>query len=478
MRFPGFIGPSYTLQSKNVDCQRTVNLYPEMNELGTGKEREVAALVGTPGLLRKLTLSGGVTRGGYTATNGEFYAVGGNKLYRISSAWVATELGTINTTTGPVSMADDGKYVILVDGTYGYYWDIDTSTFGQISDEDFLSADQVTFQDGYFLFNSAGTGNFFFIGPYTVSLDFDALDFSSVEGSPDDLVGLVSDLQNVYMFGTRSTEIFYNGGDADTPFQRTQGALIEVGCGAAFSVQKLQGAVYWLGQDESGRGIVYRAKGLQPERISTHAIEHVISKLGDVSEARGWAYSQGGHAFYVLNLPGAETSWTYDTTTSLWHERAYLGLNGFERHRADWHAFAHGENVVGDYETGEIYTLDADTYTDDGDYITRVRSAPHSSQGMARLFHSKFQLDLEPGVGIDGSGQGTAPVAILDWSDDGGHTWKKEKTTSIGAIGSKLARAIWRRLGSSRDRVYRVRISDPVKVVMIGAEIEIEGGVA
>lgn len=478
MRFPGFIGPSYTLQSVNVDCQRTLNLYPEVNELGTGKDHEVAALRGTPGLRSLLTLSGSPVRALYTASNGQLFAVGGSRFYKISSEWEATDLGGLSTSSGPVSIADDGKWVVLVDGFAGYYMDLTATSLTTSSDPNFLVADQVTFLNGYFIFNRSGYQTFFFIGPDTTDMVFDALDVESAEGSPDNLVGLISDHQNLYLFGNQSTEVFYNTGDANTPFSRTQGAFIEVGCAAAFSVAKLQSFIYWLGQDESGRGIIYRAQGYQPQRISTHAIETVIAGLGDVSAARAWTYQQGGHAFYCLNLPGASTTWVYDASTQLWHERAYLASAQISRHRADCHAFAYQENVVGDYETGKIYALDSSTATDNGSSILRERTALHMSQDQHRLFHSSFQLDIESGVGTTGTGQGVNPKAILQWSDDGGHSWSNERWADIGKLGVRNTRVIWRRLGSSRDRVYRVRISDPVKVTLIGADVQTDEGVA
>ena len=476
MRFPGFIGPSYTLVSRNADCQRTVNLYPEINELGTGKEREVAALVGTPGLSLLLTLPTGPVRATYTASDGTLYAVGGAKLYSISSDWVETELGTLNSGTGPVSFADNGNQVILVDGDYGYVYTVDIASFAQITDPDFLGADQVTYLDGYFIFNKPDSQQFYFSGLNDVS--FDALDLASAEGAPDNLVGLISDHQNLFLFGEQSTEVFYDSGDADNPFQRTQGAIIEVGCAATHSIGKIQSTIFWLGKDENGRGIVYRAQGFQPKRISTHAIERVIEGLGDISLARAYTYQQAGHGFYCLVLPGAKTTWVFDMATELWHERAYLSLGQFERHRADCHAFAYSTNVVGDYANGNLYELAPDVYTDSGAAIARERVAPHLSKNGKRMFYTSLQLDMETGVGITGPGQGTEPQAMLQFSDDGGHTWSSERWAAIGALGSRLTRVIWRRLGASRDRIYRVRITDPVKVVLLGAEIEAEEGAA
>lgn len=478
MRFPGFIGPSYTLQSVNVDCQRCINLFPEINQLGTGKEQEVAALVPTPGLRLLVNISDDPIRGEWRASNGNLFIAAGQKFYSISSSWVATERGSLNTSTGPVSMADNGTYVFIVDGSSGYTWNIDTNTFAQVVDPNFLPSDQVKYLDGYFIFNQKDSKNCFFSDLNAVT--FDALDVFSAEGSPDDVIGIEVMNQNIYVFGSQSTEVFYNTGDSDNTFQRIQGAVISVGCVAPFSIHRLQNSVLWLGGDETGNGVIYKSEGYQAVRISTPAIESTIRALtaDQIAAATAYTYQQGGHIFYCLNIPGSNTTWVFDGSTSLWHERAYLNLWSLERHRAECHAVAYGENVVGDYQNGKLYALDLETDNDNGISIARERTAPHISKGLANLFHSSFQLDMETGVGTDGTGQGNDPKAVLTWSDDGGHTWSNERWASIGKIGKTKTRVIWRRLGRSRDRVYKVRITDPVKVVLIGADIQFMEGAA
>ena len=213
--------------------------------------------------------------------------------------------------------------------------------------------------------------------------------------------------------------------------------------------------------------------------MSTPAIESVIRGLDQTTlvNATAWTYQQGGHHFYCLNLPGASSTWVYDASTELWHERAFLGSFGLERHRAEVHAVAFGLNIVGDYVNGKIYALDPNYYTDSGTAVKRLRASPHLSQGLKYIRHNSFQLDMETGVGLS-SGQGVAPLVMMRYSDDGGSTWSSELTTSIGALGNRRTRAIFRRLGSSRDRVYELSVSDPVKVVFIGAELDVEQGVA
>ena len=66
---------------------------------------------------------------------------------------------------------------------------------------------------------------------------------------------------------------------------------------------------------------------------------------------------------------------------------------------------------------------------------------------------------------------GYDPQVMLRWSDDSGHTWSSEHWTSMGKIGEYGYRTFWRRLGSSRDRVYEVSGTDPVKIAIMGAEL-------
>jgi len=414
----------------------------------------------------------------YDVSNAEWIIPVG--LYNITTA------SGIGTATATFSTSNSAQYqlaLININATIGaytlevdnFYAGTETVNFNQITSPAFLGSNQVEFMDGYLIFIKPNSQQFYLSG--LNSTTFDALDIGSAEANPDNLVGQMATQENLYLFGTRSLEVFYDSGST-FPFQRIQGAVIEIGCAAAFSISKLQNTIYWLGQDEEGRGVVYRIQGFEPQRISTHALEYVISQLGDVSSARSWTYQQNGHFFYCLNLPGAETTWVFDATTSLWHERAFLAHGKFSRHLADCHAYAYNTDVVGDYSSGTLYALDPGTFTDNGNTLVRERRSPHIAKNKKRMFHESFQLDMETGVGTDGTNQGNYPQAMLQWSDDAGHSWSNEHWAAIGPIGSRLTRVIWRRLGQARDRVYRVRISDPVKVTFIGAEIDVTEGAA
>jgi hypothetical protein len=127
--------------------------------------------------------------------------------------------------------------------------------------------------------------------------------------------------------------------------------------------------------------------------------------------------------------------------------------------------------LVGDSHSGDIYELSLDKYTDNGATIRRVRTAQVVHNDRKRLFHSQLEIEFEAGVGAV-FGDDSNPQAMLDWSDDGGHVWGNEHWTGIGAIGEYKNRAVWRRLGASRERIYRLTVTNAVKPIVIGAHLE------
>lgn len=464
MRIP-FLGGSGRLRSVSVNAARTVNFYTEVSP----DSKSPVAMYGTPGLVRFAETTAGEGRGLYSAM-GRLFAVVGDTLYEVASDGTPTNRGTLESATGAVSIADNGLHVVVVDGTKGYKFTLGTNAFETISDVDWPAANRISFVDGYFLLNQAGTGTFWVTSLY--GTDVDALDFATAEAAPDALVSLIVDHREAWLFGSESTEIWYNAGGADFPFSRLDGAFIETGCAAPHSVAKMDNAVFWLSQDKRGRGHVMRAQGYQPQIISTRAVETAIHGYGDVSDARAYTYQQEGHAFYVLTFPTANATWVYDAASNEWHERMYW--DGHEnRHRGADYAFCFGRHLVIDHSNGRLYEFDLDAYTDDGDEIRSIRRTQHQHAQGKRITWRELQVDVESGVGAQ-SGQGSDPHMMLRWSDDGGKTWSSEHWQGMGKVGEYSRRAIWRRLGQSRNRVYELTISDPVKRVVIDAWAEAE----
>jgi hypothetical protein len=464
--FPEFVGPSYTLPSVNIEAQRCVNLFPEVDALGTGKERNTAALVSTPGLRKIATAGDGPIRGIYTASNGRVFLVSLVTLYELVDD-VPVERGHIDTGSDYASFSDNGLQLIVVSGS-GYIFTFEDNTFQRIWAEGFPDATDVVFIDQYFIANAKNTQQFS-LSNLAEGLLWDGLDVAAKEGAPDNLTTILADHRELFLFGEQSSEVWFNSGDLGFPFSRREGAYIERGIIGPGAKAKIDDGVFFWGQDKSGNAMAYRINGYQPQRISNHAIEQVVNAYGDISGAICWTYQFGGHSFWVTNFPGVHTTWVFDIATGLWHER----MSGTSRHRAQNHTFDGSRHLVGDYENGNIYELDHSVYTDDGATITRERSAPHISTGMERASHFAFQLDCEGGSGL-AVGQGSDPQVQLSWSDDGGHAFKGERWAPLGKRGEYGQRVIWRKLGATRDRVYRVRFTDPVPFTILSAYTDVQ----
>jgi len=447
-----------------------VNLFPEIVADG-GKQP--AFLQRAPGLRQLVQLPTGPVRGLWTF--GDYaYAVSGTRFYQIDSNWVYTDKGGV-AGTGPVNMVDNGTQLFIAAGANGYIYNANTDVFAQITDPDFAGAVGVGFLDGYFVFNEPNSQKFWVTSLYD-GTSVDPLDFASAEGSPDDLVTLIVDHREVWLFGQTSVEVWYNAGLPDFPLARIQGAFNEIGCQAPYSVAKLDNALFWLGKDARGNGVVYRSKGYTGERVSTHAVEWQIQQYTTLADAVAYTYQQDGHAFYVLNFPTANTTWVYDVSTGVWHERAGWENNQFTRHRGQCQMNFADEIVIGDYVAGVLYAYDMTVYTEADTiqkWLRSWRALPTGQNDLKRTTQHSLQLDCESGVGLV-TGQGSDPQVMLRWSDDGGHTWSNEHWKSMGQIGQYGKRVIWRRLGMTlklRDRVYEISGTDPVKIAIMGAEL-------
>lgn len=465
------LGSSYVARSVNAADSRMVNLYPEIIPEG-GKEP--AYLLRCPGLRHLASVGTGPIRGLWTFNN-YGYVVSGNSLYRLDTNFTASFKGFV-AGSNMVNMVDNGTQLFIADDQYGYIYNANTDVFAPITDPDFYGAVGVGFIDGYFVYNQPNSQKFWVTTLYD-GRSVDPLDFASAEGSPDNLVTLIVDHREVWLFGTNSVEVWYNAGTPDFPLARIQGAFNEIGCAAAYSVAKLDNALFWLGSDARGKGIVYRSKGYTGERVSTHAVEWQIQQYSNIADAVAYTYQQDGHAFYVLNFPTANTTWVYDVATSVWHERAGWSADSFTRHRGNCQMFFANDVVIGDYLNGNLYAYDQRVYDDGGEiqkWLRSWRALPTGDNNLRRTTQHSLQLDCETGVGIDGLGQGSNPQVMLRWSDDGGHTWSNEHWKSMGAIGQYGYRTIWRRLGMTlkiRDRVYEISGTDPVKIAIMGAEL-------
>lgn len=463
MRIP-FVGSAYEGRSKDISFQRCLNLYLEQ---GAQSGKTPFSLHGTPGLNRIASVGVGPNRGNGIVFLGCAYFISGGELIQLDDGYNATSIGSISTTVGGVSMAENGTQLMIVDGTAGYIYD--GTTLSTISDPDYPGGTHVTHIDGYFVV-AGNNGDAFNTSALRDGTAWDATDTASAERHPDDVKAIVADHRELWLLGESTTEIWYNSGNLDFPFSATTNGFIEWGIVAPHSLQKMDNGIVWLAQTERGRGYVVRTQGYTPKVISQPWLEYEFSTYITIADAQAYVYQQAGHEFYVLNFPSANKTWAYDARTKEWHERGTYLLG---RHRSNGHIYFNQANIVGDYSNGNLYTLELDTYTDNEVTVQRIRTTPPIHQDRKWIYFHSLEIDFESGVGLT-SGQGADPQAMLRWSDDGGHTWSNEHWRTIGKKGEYDSRAVWRRLGKARNRIFELTITDPVKVIIIDAHASIE----
>lgn len=473
------LGGAYSARSIIASAQSCKNLFPEKTPESTTPPTPVIQYL-TPGIVELVQPGPDNSRCAYTATNGDLFVAIGNSVFYIDSSFNETLVGIVTNADTPSFISDNGTVAVLVDGTStGYVWDLATHTFAAIADPAFYGADRVACIDGWFCFNRPGT-NQFYLSPnnWDGATPFDPLYIASKTGGPDRIVSLGALRGELWLVGLYTTEVWFNSGGADFPFSRQAGVLIEHGALAPWSLATMDVNLFWLGQDQQGRCIVFMGRGYEAVRVSNSALEEAlqISVASTLADAVAYTYQQAGHAFYVISFPSLDQTWAYDLLTGEWHERTWTNpANGTEhRHRGNVGCFAYNRNVVCDWEIGKVYWLTTSAYTDDGDPIMRRRGYPHVVNDDKRMSHSAFILDMD--VDRQGVAYTGTPTVYVRWSDTRGATW----STPIGLImgyadpNPEYRSLVIRRLGMARDRVYEVYWDFALPTALQGAWIEVE----
>lgn len=386
------------------------------------------------------------------------------------------QVGRLYTNYGRVSIRDNGPggYAVIVDGANGYFYNIATQVLTRITDPNFLGATTVSFIDGWWIFNQPGTQNFYTTVPqYTTTLD--PTYYALKDAATDKLVGVIENKEQLWLLGADTTEIWYNAGGQFFPFQRLVSTMLQIGCAAPHSACRYyldDSGLIWLAKSERGSYVVVQTKGFTAEVVSTPAVQNAISKYPYIADATGDVYTEDTHEFYVLTFPTMNKTWVYDLSTKLWHERGSFDPSAGLYNQVRYGGILAFQNMVlgGDYQNGQIYRITRAAFTDAGWPLRASRRTPHiwDQTKRGRIFYNSLQVEFSPGVGDPTT---TDPQAMLRMSNDGGTTWGNELTASIGGMGMYLNRAVWRRLGQARDRVFEVSVIDPVNRDIVGASL-------
>lgn len=460
-------GPTYQLRDTRAAVDRCVNWVPVQIESGTGKGGAAAYLKQVPGKAQLCDL-GAPVRGIYCA-DGVLYAVAGSTLYRVSSAGVASALGSLQSVAGMVEMEANRTQLCIVDGAHGYVLDLQAQTLATIG-SNWRGSARVDVLDGYGIFSEPGHGQWYLSGIEDFA-ELGALDFATAEGTPGPIVAHIVKHRELLILQERTGEVWYDAGGADFPFARNTGAVLEVGCAAAHSLRAIDGAAIWLSRDQMGGVGVSALQAYQPQRISSHALEEQLSTLTEaqIAGATAYAYRMEGLSYYLLSVPGLSTTWVYEIRGGIWHERGEWVDGDWRQDIGTCHAYAHGSHYVGGSD-GRIYRLDPLLSVSGSLPLVRDRITPHNARadGARRRFAS-LHVDCRTG---DGLPDGSAGSLMLRYSDDGGVSWGNWRHLGLGRAGEYRHRARATMLGTSRARVWHLRCTDAVRCEPITAIID------
>lgn len=471
--FPNALGRSYTLANRITDQEATINFFAEISE-SKGTTSRVSFLP-TPGVEEAIR----VDKVGWRATwqmNGRCFGVCQDTLYEITmsgGSFVATSRGTVALDNNPATICtngDGGGQLFITSGGNGYCYDLSTDVLTQVAALN-GKATQGDYLGGYFLAFDAATSTVYF-SDLLDGQTWDPTNFWQRTSQPDRWVAMkVTSWNYIFLIGEQTGEGWYPNGEVDLPFQPDPAATFVKGCAAAFSLTNAGGTLVWLSKNNDGDFEVIAAAGLEPQRISDFALE---TQLADyvreglsISNAIGQSFRMQGHTWYRLTLPttGVEKTWQFDFTSGWWTE---VGTwipeeSEFTYFRPVFLCFAFNHTLAGDRESGVLYHMDVSFTSDvDGRVIRRIRRTPAVVQAQTYVFHRKLTILMQVGEDVPISGQGSNPLLMLRYSDDGGITWGNEIDLEVGELGSTSALVWFWQLGVARNRVYELSCTDPV----------------
>lgn len=446
---------SYNDESRPFDAQECINYIPEKAE--SDGARSQARLLGLPGMSLLGTVGDGPIRGSHNV-EGRLFVVSGSKLYEKTVSG-STELGTI---PGAQMVFMDhnqvagGNQLFIGNTVSAYAYNTVNSTFSQITDPGFGMGAGAAFIDGY-MASVDPNGRFWGHSDLATVYDYNTLDRYDSEASPDKIVSIINNHRELWVFNQRTTQPFYNTGQAQGTFAVANGTVIEEGAASRYTQQVIDNSVIWM----AGDGIIYRASGYIPVKISTHAIDEIMSELKDKwASAISFVWSDRGHQVYYITID--KYTFGYDCATGKWHRR-----QSYQRGRWRLNTLTYWNNqwVGGDYVSGKLYALDWKKYDDDGEPLVAIRVSGVSANNQDRVLANRLELLMDTGHGAIPPGCSIR----VSYSDDGGRSWSNFRDLGLGTVGQYGKRVQTERLGSFRNRVWRFEVSSPVKRDLMGA---------
>ena len=405
-------------------------------------------------------------------------AVAAGQVYTVAESGTVTNITTAELdTTAPVIFADgarldgtpflyiaNGKLVYSENGANTAY-PADTSTPS--------TATHVAYLNLRFLANVPGTQQFLFTdtNPGSGVLEPDYWSSSDnplvAESAGDDILGIWVFLQEIYVWGSRSLEIFQD--DGSTPFAPVPQAASHVGLEAKNSVVIADNTMMALCVIDGSRCVI-RMQGRSPQIVS-QAIEAVLSGYETVSDAIGQIVSVGGLHIYLLQFPSEGKTWAYNMTSRTWVPWNTFNVTyGTQEQFIGQHSVfvrAWNKHLIMSRVDGKIYEFDRSVYEDDGVPIKTYRRTVWEDHGSGNRKQSKrIRIKLK-------TGQSETGAAYLRWADDGAEEWSPYMELPLYPKGSRDFVVDIPRMGKYKSRRYEISLTDDTDLCVVWADEEV-----
>lgn len=514
-------GPTYNQPSLDFNAQRTINWYPvhdlagkqntfgllqtsNTNEAGPGSAARTGwALYTTPGTIPLINLGGQQVRALWTMGNSpninQLIAIVDGSVYSITvnpvnNSATSTLIGTIPSNNGNLprlisnsitipqpSTVDQPQQLFIADGPNAYVITMATNTLTQVplAAAGFNGCSDVCYLDGYFI-GVVPNSNQMFATAAENGLSLNALNFTTANATSEYIVGIATNLREMWVFGNKIIEVWYNSAqDSGFPFSRRTDIQIDKGCGARNSICMMDNKLFWL----DNYGQVCSHQFYRPLVISTDVINRQIQAMSRFDDAVAYVREQDGHWYYVISFPTGDKTFVYDIYTEQWHEHLWwnTGDNLHHRHLGQVYCYNQNKHIVGSWNSGQLYVMDVNTYTDAGNYIKRVRTTQHIANGFNPLTINRIVAKIETGVGL-ANGQGSNPLLYLEYSKDGGHTFSQPRGRSIFGPSSNQGPSNiygkpirWTSIGTAKVHTLKFTCIDPVPFRIMDISADVNG---
>lgn len=510
-RFEALVGPAYKYQSLPVDCQECVNF--ECIKVGSSASPFKNMLVGTAGTKRvRFKYNGEILdvlptykakksriRGMHKCSlpfgndvDDGFIIVGTDCVYKMEKPnkdLVAkiSLIGNISEGTSIVSIIDSGvvadektpQVISIADGNTLYNVNMSTMEFTSVGNEIPLRPNMISFMNGRAIIcgkshEDGKQSMHVFFSELNNANSWPFLNDISANVESDPVVGIKVVGNYLWLIGTETYEIWQKTENVDMPFRMVSGIASGVGAASASSIASIAASVFFVGGGETGRLRIYEGSSNGSiQVISTDAMAQELSTYTTLDDAIGFCWADEGNVYYGVTFPSADTTWVYNATSKNWHKRTSTKDSISHRWNVDFLETSYNMVLGSSIENGVLYHVSTKYLDDDGEAIVRKRTAPHLVSNAKEVVHNSLTIELECG-NAQPYGQGSDPKVMLKVLDDGGRTERATRWKSVGALGNYRSRVKFYNLGSTRDRVYEIGVSDPVVWNIYGAYIETE----